>query len=121
MLLLGADDLFRLHDGIFLKTGLKESVTLAIWGVLAVAWGLWHLPQILRDRDMPIFAAGVATFALSLLAEAVEDSGVHLPVNEEAAKFGGVMLFAVWAWRVAARHMDPRVGTRAGGPARHAG
>lgn len=107
MLLLGVDDLFRLHDGIFLKLGIKENTTLLVWGVLAMVWGLWHLPRILRDRYMPIFALGVLSFALSILVEQLEDTSLNLGVNEEAAKFGGVLLFAVWAWSVATRALAP--------------
>lgn len=112
MLLLGADDLFRFHDGVLLLYGVKERYTMLVILALAIAWGLSYLPEILRNRDLPIFAFGVLAFAHSMLV----DRWDHIPLlslaNEESTKLAGVFLFAVWAWKTVLTVLAPKIPQR---------
>jgi len=106
LLLLGADDLFQFHDNALLLLHIGESKTMIAWGIIAVLWGLWYLPEILRTPELPMFVLGVLFFAHSTIADL--DHSLPLRVAEEATKFTGVLCFAIWVWLIAFRLLTPK-------------
>jgi hypothetical protein len=97
-LLLGADDLFMLHDG---AVGTGEEAILLLWLLLGVTWAISFRHELRHDPNLPLVVLAAAMFGHSVIAD-LATSGV-LVVHEDATKLAGIIVWTTWAWVTAAR------------------
>jgi hypothetical protein len=113
-LFLGADDLFQFHDGYPVRPGspIHEIHIIALWVLIALVWGITFLPEILANRDLPIFIGAVVAFGWSLVTD---QTGLRLELqpllSEDASKMAAITLWAIWGLRLALRNarFEPEV------------
>lgn len=99
-LLLGADDLFMLHDGAI---GTGEEVLLLLWLLLGVTWAVSFRHELGQDPNLPLLLLTAAMFVHSVITD-LTTSGM-LVVHEDATKLAGIMVWTAWAWATAERHI----------------
>jgi hypothetical protein len=119
--ILGADDLFMIHEGLLPFLRVPEATVYAIYPVLMLVWvgGFW--PQILQTNWPVMLVALAGLFASSVLDVSNEagfaDSELSR-VAEDAVKLLGISFWSVYvvdyAWAAASslvtrRHEGPRV------------
>jgi len=106
-LFLGADDLFQFHDGYPVRPGspIHEIHIIGFWVLIALVWGISFLPEILANRDLPIFIGAVVAFGWSLVTD---QTGLRFELqpllSEDAAKMAAITLWAIWGLRLALRN-----------------
>lgn len=99
-LILFADDAYLLHETIKNEIGVPSFLTIAIYGVIAIAL-IYPARHYLRARpDLIVFILGVALFALSVLLDAAGEAGLPTPpgsgVVEDIAKFLGIVTWTAF-------------------------
>jgi hypothetical protein len=108
-LLLGVDDLFMLHDGLFpWLFGIGDRPTFAAYGLLTLLW-LWVFRRTILRTNYVLLGIALALFAVSVLADrrfvAIAPHRLHL--LEDGAKLLGVtawcFYFATTAFGVVRR------------------
>jgi hypothetical protein len=103
--MLGADDGYLIHETVKNEIGIPSPVTIAAYGVIAIAL-LWPVWGFLRARpDFVIFAAAVALFAISAILDGAAEAGLPTPpyssITEDIAKFLGIATWTAYLAGVA--------------------
>ena len=99
-LLLGADDLFMLHDGAI---GTGEEVLLLLWLLLGLTWAVSLRHELGHDPNLPLLVLASAMFGHSVITD-LTTSGM-LVFHEDATKLAGIVVWTAWAWATAERHI----------------
>jgi hypothetical protein len=98
-LLLGVDDLFLVHEGVFPFIGLPGPLLIALYGAGFAAWLVICRAAIARTR-WGLLATGTALLALSLALdvayEAFDLAGQAMLVAEDALKLTGILFWAAY-------------------------
>ena len=98
--LLGADDLFMLHDGAI---GAGEEALLLLWLLAGLTWAVSFRHELRLDPNLPLLVLAAAYFGHSTIAD-LATNGV-LIVHEDATKLAGIIVWTTWAWATAERHL----------------
>lgn len=117
--LLGADDLFLLHDGLFAMLGVPSLLVSLLYGGLMATW-LGLSRRSVRDSRWPLLAAGTGLLAASVFVDLLHDaapaSTEAVYLLEDVAKLAGILFWSLYGLDLA-RTRVLRGLRRAGGPA----
>lgn len=98
-MLLGLDDLFLIHDGLFKMAGVPGTVLHAVYVGMIAAWLSLCAPVIERTR-WTLLAAAVACLLLSQLVDVVHDAGGSGSeagyLAEDVAKLAGILFWGLY-------------------------
>lgn len=91
------DDLFLIHERTLEdRLGVPQAVTLAIYGVMAVAWAIVFRQQ-LRSTPFVLAAVALAGLGVSAVVDLVDSGRWYEPVLEDGSKFLAILAWAVYA------------------------
>ena len=102
--LLGADDLFLLHEFVYPRVGIPQEAVYLAYGVLLAAYVWRFRPEILADDWLTLLVAG-AFFATATSSDVVQHRWGVPHVVEDGAKLIGVALWSTFLVRAAGRHV----------------
>jgi hypothetical protein len=113
-LILGADDLYLIHETVKNTMGIPSPVTIGLYGVLAIVLIRPAWRYLMARPDVSIFFAALVLFAVSVILDAAGELGLPTPplsaVIEDMAKFLGIatwLTFFAWLCRDLIRPSNP--------------
>jgi len=102
-LFLVIDDLFLLHERIFVELGVPEIVTYGAYFLIAAAYAFFFRLTIVKMRPEIILAA-VGCFALSMVMDKVGPNDAQwVDFAEDGGKFLGILLWAAFIFAAGLR------------------
>lgn len=97
-IVLGVDDGFLVHETIKNGIGIPSPVTIGIYGIVAIVLLRPAWSYLRQRRDVVVFYAAIALFAVSVILDGAGEAGLPTPpfssIVEDVAKFLGI---ATWA------------------------
>jgi hypothetical protein len=99
-LMLGIDDLFLVHEGLFPFIGLPGEILYVAYGLGAAAWLVFCRTEIARTR-WGLLVAGIIALGFSVAVDLAYDlaglRGGAVIVTEDVAKLTGILFWATYS------------------------
>ena len=102
--LLGADDLFLLHEFVYPSIGIPQEAVYLAYAVLLVAFVWRFRPEIVAD-DWLLLVLTAAFWATATISDVMQHRWGIPHVVEDGAKLTGVALWTTFIVRAASRHV----------------
>lgn len=106
--LLGADDLFQLHEFVYPKIGIPQEAVYLAYAVLLVAF-VWRFRPEIMAHDWLMLVLTAAFWAMSTFSDVMQHRWGIPHLVEDGAKLTGVALWTTFLVRAASRHLLARI------------
>lgn len=98
-LLLGLDDAFLLHEGLFPACGIPETVVFSCYGSFILFY-LFRYRSVILKTDYKLLGMALTCFGISIGLDVVEPSGIDPYLFEDGAKLVGIVSWLSYFVRV---------------------